>query len=213
MPYRFSYDSRAEDKHFECTLSSQRCEGITGKGKRCKKQVTLGIPMCYAHLRKHHRLSIAKSGVHGLGVFAYDALEDGPVFESGKKITEYAGETLTGAEIDARYGGNDSTAPYAMLVYRPAARRGVDPHRESISVDAACHRGVSSFVNEARRAQDVNCKYVTDRNRANPRNNKKVLVATKDIYHGEELLVSYGEAYVHDNNDNSTKYVRPRARR
>ena len=110
------------------------------------------------------------------------------------------------------YGGEDATAPYAMLVYRPAQRRGTPrgtAHGDSISVDAACRRGVASFVNEANSPADINCKWLTQRDRSDPRNNKKVLKATKNVGHGDELLVEYGNVYEHANNENSTRYVSP----
>jgi SET domain-containing protein len=113
----------------------------------------------------------------GKGLFAVlpgNAGMDELVFEPGDLITEYTGERVTFAEMNKRYTAR-KTAPYAANV-------------PSHGVDAACERGVASLANHAPESRK-NGKFVYD-----SRNNL-YLVATKNIYNGEEILVNYGTDY------------------
>ena len=110
---------------------------------------------------------------HGRSIIERGGLE--PVFRKGNLITTYDAERITLSELKARYG--NQTAPYAL------AGHGNGVH------DAACHRGMGSLANDPRgTGRRSNARLVVGRNGGSLR-------ATRSVFSGDEILVSYGREY------------------
>ena len=184
MVYTFVFvPPQGTGKHaFRCKLACGRCNAKTrgGAGPRCKRRVCIGLPMCWTHTRAQGLL-IADAGHKGKGLFAHGRTEDEknrttPVFRTGNLIAQYDAEIISESILKMRYG--NKTAPYGLKGY------GRDKF-----LDAACHRGVGSLANDPRGSgQRANARLVVGKNGASLR-------ATKALYSGDEILVSYGKEY------------------
>ena len=167
--------------NFDCKLVSLKCVGTCRNGTRCKKRTVMGLPYCWMHLLSVKHLRILPSTIPqaGKGLFAMDRTQDADalIFEEGDKICEYEGQTLTNAQLNARYG-DQYTAPYAY------------EYAHNVIIDSACRRGVGAIINHKPTDDGANVRWSVDR-----RNRKVNLVATEDIYNNQELFIDYGEDY------------------
>ena len=120
MPYRFEYKNTilGDETEFSQNLRCGRCAYINPRKNppRCKRNVCIGIDICWQHLEQVKHLRIRQSGVQyaGKGLYALDK-RAGPnaiIFEKGDIICEYIGEHLTEHQLTQRYG-DLGTAPYA----------------------------------------------------------------------------------------------------
>lgn len=150
----------------------------------CYTWVDVGLPYCKAHLESELHLEIKPSTIPsaGLGVFAKGRRRRGAVFQADQKICEYLGEKLRLPEIERRYGsrfagGKEFTAPYVLEV------------KTNLFVDGALLRGVGTMINHSD-SKSLNCFF-----------HKNMVYALKPIYHGQELLVSYGSDYFRNDPD------------
>ena len=85
-----------------------RCVANTKSGARCKNR-TCKSQLCWAHLKRDKGLRIKPSTVPlGQGLFASRKIK------KNAKITEYSGEALTRAQVNAKYG--DKTAEYTLCL-------------------------------------------------------------------------------------------------
>jgi hypothetical protein len=170
----FEYQS-VEGSLFQCDLDSQQCQGQTKAHARCKKLTRKSIPLCWMHLKSQLGLQIkpATNRSWGDGLFA---LVD---FAPGEEICTYDGELLSKEQIDERYGDEKGDyAPYALAIGRNWA------------IDGACHRGIGSTANAQKKKRDTNAKFVVSHITRSAR-----IVATKHIFSGDEIFVSYGTNY------------------
>lgn len=192
------------------------CEYVYQKGihagERCKRNVCIGIPYCRDHMRMELSLEIKRSKLPnaGLGLFAYDpkaAAKDEPVFpgfedytqEYGNRklkklpkdyfyVVEYRGRIVKTSSVDKLYGeGDENVVPYAV----PANKDG------TLLIDAAQVRGIGSIANDATLTSlvekiDNNCIINIGHDR------KTYVIASRNIYHGDELYCSYGDNYTLD---------------
>ena len=212
MPYIFNFSVDNPElvdngKKFSCELKSMQCEGTTKAGKQCSRSVVMGLNLCWSHLESEKHLKIQESTIPGAGkgMFAWvpAPLREEWVFKKGQTVCEYIGETVTNAESTKRYG-RESTAPYSVGI----------PHTRS-DIDSSCMRGYGAFTNKGnaynsnRFPSNVQWKAVA-KTRTKPAIVK--FIAHRNIAHGEELLVHYGNAYTIDEPGvtYSTKYVRPK---
>jgi hypothetical protein len=128
------------------------------------------------------------------GLFAAAATRQGggrdaPVFREGDTIVPYVGDLLTVQQIDALYGPH-GLAPYPASVGATGARAA-----NRWEVDGALLRGAANFANSCRAAnartqactQNASIKVVPG---SYPR-----LMATQNIYDGDEIFVRYGRNY------------------
>lgn len=166
---------KAPDASFECALKMDPCSA-----PGCIKSVTIGLPYCKKHLRTELGLSIKPSRIphSGLGVFATSKRSGAAtdvVFPKGAVICAYGGETLSLRDLILRYGVSElRTAPYTIA------------YDDEVFLDAACFRSVGSMVNHS---MDANASF-------EKQGAGVVLVASRDITNGEEVLVDYGKDYV-----------------
>ena len=191
---------------FACTQCMAHSGAVFGdarpiKGKqRCRRPSCSNSLFCFAHLRTICKMRIARSlflddntPVNGLGLYAVGTkvanIDDNvPVFEKGDYIGSglsnralYDGETLEKEVLNKRYDyKNDSgehiepTAPYALMI-------NADNY-----TDSACVRGPLAMMNSAKKAIiQVNAWLLPDGG----------CLFLKDIYHGDELIVYYGDDY------------------
>lgn len=170
---------------FECSLKTEQCASRrTKSGERCRLRVTIGEPYCHHHLKKEKKLTIRDSR-HGKGLFCWDPDEEGSVFRRGDIIARISGEIIDMEEFEKRYnrdGMPEITAPYAVEN---------DHAREPHVIDGGCQRHFTQLANMADDGELNNAQFLrhpTNRNRIN-------LVATRSIYHNQEILASYGNTY------------------
>lgn len=182
--------------YFECPLDCRRCPQLTKYGTRCRLRSCIGNDMCWIHLLSQRHLRIKESGAgRGKGLFALDRAARGRnevIFRRGELIVEYEGEILTEAEVDRRYGP-DNTAPYT-----------VDSPIQDRYWDAACSRSAASMTNHAA-GRRTNAKFVF-----NDDTEMVEIRATKNIYNDTEIFVNYGRNYIlnQDGIESTTKQRR-----
>lgn len=181
----------AGGSEFSCKLQCQQCAATTKTGAKCKRSVCIGIPYCWTHARLAG-LAVKNTEGRGKGLFAYGKdrkqRETGSpaVFKKNDVIAEYAGELISREELARRY--NNVTAPYTLA----SAQKGK-------YIDAACKRGLGSLANDPRgTGLQANARLSVGRNGGN-------LKATKNIYHGQEILTSYGRDYWRNHDDAALK--------
>ena len=178
MPYNFKFIVNNKTK-FSDQLKTKRCSHIDKNHKQCKREVTIGAPLCWQHLATDSNLKIKKSTIPngGKGLFAYNGTQNhDTVFKTNKIIYDYIGEKLKKQQLDARYG--KYTAPYAVA------------HSNGLLIDSALDRGVGSLINSvARTHREPNVDLIDGAN-----NNIRVK-ALKNIKNNTELLTRYGKDY------------------
>ena len=210
MPIHFSFfkgtkaGPAAGELQFECDVNTSdddkhhrglcnQCSAISkSTGRRCRLTSCKILGFCYLHLRQIHHLNVSESkhlpGESGL--FAWNPKNDAktPIWKKGKIIISYDGEKLTSLDIDERYDYHDEkgqlvqpTAPYALEVRN---RRGAG----NFVIDAACKRGAAGLANAVKGRE----KGARKNAKLNESGN---LVATRSIFHGDEILTSYGAPY------------------
>lgn len=168
------------------------------------RRVCMGLPYCWQHLRSILHLAVGQTPDVGQGLFAAAPssatvaikTRKEPLFPSGELVVPYEpAELLSQAELDSRYdyGPWNVTGPYALSFDAPGK------NQKNI-MDAACVRSAGSLVNDprGRHAQSgkklvPNVRFWESKGR---RHQGHVwLRATRPIYAGDEILVSYGPEY------------------
>lgn len=203
MPYIFKF-YRNNKLFFFCPINCRQCNYVKPDRIQCKNRVCIGIPLCWMHAQVVYKLRVKDSRIHGKGVFAHDPKSKKDnlkiVFKKGQVILEYLGEILDQNELERRY--SSGTAPYTLKV------------KDSVFVDAACERSISSIINHSTsKFANVEFSYRLDKSRRSVSNRSgrvMVIVAKKNIRNNQELLVNYGSDYVFDEPGtfHQTKYHR-----
>ena len=173
----------------------------------------MGIEYCSAHMAQEMKLKIKTSTIPdaGLGVFAFLTKENKEqnrvaneiynsqrnvrplprnainiVFRKNDVIGNFEGERIDGEELEKRYDTDEQnyTAPYAIKL------------RGDSYIDPALKRGVLGMINTKLNDNDNNVRSKI------VRNNRNIIqvIATKDIFDGEELFMYYNDDYF-DNPD------------
>ena len=193
-------DARTKEKLFQCPITCGQCVYVYPAGYRpaakvgqqCGRSVCIGFPLCHSHLTTvcHVKIAVSealrKRGITGKGLYAWD--KNAPiVFRKDSKILPYnPSDMITWQQNDARYPG-DLTAPYG------STRHDLDLAVPALNRvwDAACDRIATSLVNDPRgTGKRANAKFV-DPTAGGP----SYLRASRNIRHGQEILVSYGPNY------------------
>jgi hypothetical protein len=197
MPYIFTYYNPDNSIRFQHQLATERCIGTSKTNQRCRRLVTIGINQCFQHMSN---LKIKSSMIDnaGKGLFAYNKSRpnDAILFKPNDKIVDYLGDRIDNNELNQRYG--DHTAPYALKI------------NNNLYIDPATRRGIGSLANKPDNnnpnplLRQSNAKFSV-----NARNHTASLKATKNIRNNQEILTSYGRAYVLQDNY-TTKYRPPR---
>ena len=112
------------------------------------------------------RIQVRKSGVHGKGVFALQALEPGDT------IIEYKGEVITWAEAQARHPHDPSDPNHTFFFH-------ID---DQTVIDGGVKGNAARWINHA---CDPNCE-------ADEQDGRVFIKALRPIAPGEELFYDYG---------------------
>lgn len=169
-----------EDIHYRCFLESIQCIDQTNAHKQCKRQTVIGSPYCYTHLLYKHHLRIKKSTIpnSGNGLFAVDPMDSSHkvIFKPNDPelcvIALYKGEIIDKDELIERYG--NKTPPYVV---------GINNNRYE---DGAKIRGVGSIANTKPNHNNATISV---------HNGYAKIKATKNIYNGDEIFLSYGRSH------------------
>ena len=176
MPYKFIFKIN-NDIHFQADMVSHQCECVKNN-VQCKRKVVIGYTFCFQHLLQKKKLRIKQSTLGNFqGLFAQDSLRilnDDILFRRNDVITQYIGERIDNNVLVERYG--IYTAPYAVKV------------NDNSVIDSALVRGVGSLANSGNRN--------TNNAKLEKYGNRIRIVATKNIRNGTEILLSYGNEYI-----------------
>ena len=162
--------------------------------KKCPKTSRLAGPYCRKHGVKILNLRIMKSmylesiGINGLGLYAYNSKKadrKSAVFKPNTLVRPkpkhgrlYMGDDFTPEELCNIWDKSpdiNANAPYALRI-----------GEENYVMDSCLNRGFSAYANDASQdTERINARFVRGGN----------LLITKEIYHGDEILVSYGPKY------------------
>lgn len=182
---RFRFRDRHGAERFDCNLVCLNCTALKRNGGRCTRRVCQGLQTCWQHLRtfkdEDKGLKIQPSNIAGAGkgLFAWSKQGgDTIVFKPNEVIAPYYGDEITRAELFERYG--QDTGPYAL------------EGQAGLIVDAACRRGVGSLANGSRGSLRPNARFADSYAGGAHR---LVVRATKNIRHGQEIIIAYGAHY------------------
>lgn len=111
------------------------------------------------------------SKIHGQGVFAKAPIS------AGEEVVEYKGKLRTHDEVDDEYGGQDNGHTFLFIL------------NEEFVIDANVGGNVARWINHG---CAPNCKaYVIGDESGDPRKDKVMIEALRDITAGEELTYDY----------------------
>lgn len=201
MPYKFEFfinePGQPQVMGFSCKLQCVRCSANTAQGTQCKRNVCIGTPYCWTHLRKERHVVVDESTIAGAGngLFAYDPADpqgNAIVFRPGDEILQYDGESVTRQQLDERYG--EYTAPYGIIQKHAGVY---------YLEDGACRRGGGTLVNH-KPVSRANAKLTFSTSTRRFR-----VVAKNNIRNGAEIFVPYGVDYQF-NEPTSQRTVRTR---
>ena len=169
---------------FSCQLACRQCEEISkSTDEQCRNRTCFGVPLCWIHLLHKKNLRIKQSTIKGAGkgLFALDKsrARGALIFRKRQYIIDYIGEQITQQELDNRYG-RDNVAPYALCDSNSSKDK---------CIDSACVRGIASMINH-NVGKNSNVMFTSS-----PRGGQFRVIATKNIYNGEEIFVNYGSEY------------------
>lgn len=210
MPAKFTY--RAPGKTYTCTLNCSRCIAVSASTKkRCTRTTCMASPYCWQHARSNLKVRVMKSmfldsiGINALGLYAWDPSKKDrkePIYTkksssisvTGKARSKpiYGGELITKEQLSERYDSKTQsmTAPYGHK------------SRANGYMDAACHRGIGAYANSLKPRSRRTFRWIEGKRSTTKKyaQNAKLLEslnikATKNIYHGDEILISYGPEY------------------
>ena len=119
------------------------------------------------------RIQQRRSRIHGNGVFAIAPIQ------AGEKVIEYKGLLRTHEEADALYGDSiDSGHTFLFTL------------NEHYLIDANVKGNVARWLNHS---CEPNCQaFLIESSDGNPRKDRVVIEALRDIAVGEELTYNYG---------------------
>jgi hypothetical protein len=203
----FEFTTNDDVRLFGCPMTCMTCIGWKRNGQAdCSRSTCKSLPMCHSHALAYFNVEVKDTGSFvGLGLFAKRRHRRTPrtlpLFLTGDLVCWYIGEKMTKAIVDARYPG-DVTAPYAWEEITMAPPRPV--------FDSACMRGIGSFANSADERQvqlgplarftGVNAELIFSHHLGWP-----IIRALRPIYDGQEIVISYGDAYDYEDAKHSTR--------
>lgn len=175
----------------KCSKCS-RCKGLKRDGTRCSLRTCIDSEYCHHHLKSNYNVVINLSRVPngGLGLFAMTSKNVGqqerdlghpPVFRRDDVIVPYGGRSLTNATFESIYDYTDERGRHVENA-GPYAIQGENNRTH----DAMCRRRAGAYMNDVRGSgMRKNAKLRNDGN----------VIATADIFKGDEILTNYGAGY------------------
>ena len=187
MPLNFSFIRNEDDETlFKGKLECQRCS-YTRDGQQCRRNTCKYLPMCWQHAGITYGVRVARSTIVGAG-YGLFALRD---FKAGEWIAPLLGEIIDEDELDERYG--DATAPYVVSY-------GGERY------DGALQRYIGHYSNSVfgKRGLPLLSKTnaVIGAHHQQPWLKVQMM---KRIKAGKEILTDYGDEYVLDVEEYSSK--------
>ena len=210
--------SKYEPMHqFVAKLKCVRCEGnlstkdsTTGRYRKCGRPVCVGTPYCSLHLHKYAPLKKTEgfeNKSHSPRLYAWLTILEswkkkssanklsqlqskGVIFPKGVNICMFDGEPVTKSQMIKRYktkNGRINRAPHAFAFPND------HNNRPDIYMDAALVRGIGAIARQVP-PSDANAilypKYDPNAKVCN-----FILVARKDIRHGEEITIPSNQVH------------------
>ena len=190
-------------------LNCPPCQYINPRYKRqCRLSACQDSKYCHIHMKTVYNVVLKPSRIvgAGLGLFCYTNQDIGaqerkdhqaPVFKPGDRIVPYGGNLIPKLEFDQMY---DYIRSDDHKKIEPTAPYSVMDQKDGYVRDAICRRRAGAYANDPFSLKKVNAKLSDD----------NALIAIKNIYKGDEILVNYGKPYW-DHHD-ELKYVIARVR-
>ncbi len=211
QPKRFYTFNFTEDpnNNWSCHLHCGQCEQKKKDGKRCKKRVCFGTPLCWIHNKIKYGVQIADSSETNAGKGLINTIDR----KKHDWVCPFVGEKTTQYCINKWYpGGDNTTAPYVEC----------DPHSQhNFCYDSACRRGIGAMANtKTEKTRPQGRKGPTVRQIARPSlQNCKAelrtpseggdgsfwLRTTQHLKAGKELFLDYGSSYLLQDNHSTTR--------
>lgn len=117
------------------------------------------------------KIAQRNSKIHGQGVFATAPIK------AGEDVVQYKGKLRTHAEVDKEYGGKDTGHTFLFIL------------NDDYVIDANINGNVARWLNHG---CAPNCMaFVIEAESGDPRKDKVVIEALRDIEPGEELTYDY----------------------
>ena len=201
-----------------CNLRCTQCRARRANGQRCRNRICKYLPFCNVHARSIFGVTVRPSGIHGAGLFATRA------FAPGQPVAPLLGRYLTKRRLDAIYGDNLNTAPYAVTAPPRLLRgRGRLARNRRTVVDGACARYIGHYANTAtaphgERSDARRCNANFENRRLSvhmARQHQSIpwIVATRAIPAGGEIVAAYGPTYGIDRQHRDYFHMTRRTRR
>jgi hypothetical protein len=205
--WKFVYNAEnptEEDSWVGCDLQCMQClhfvKDKKNKVRQCKRKTCYTLPYCWFHLKTVLKVRIGPTTLCDsegkkykfLGLFACDPNYKGGnegdkppiVFRKGHIITPYIGEKLSLAELNYRYPNPNEISIYGLQT------------NKNNYIDAACVRGVASFINACLPSNTIlNKKCRINAKFGYSTSHYPSIKAQVNIRDGDEILVSYGTSY------------------
>lgn len=175
-PSRYLFSYQSPERRWTAPLIAVPCIGCRRLSSRC-------VPYCTSCLKLDAKCELKRTMLTDdrgrrfdfMGLFAFHPKND-LVFKKGQTVLPYLGELKTTEDmLWSRYG--NYIAPY-----------GFGSEQYQLYTDSALLRGAGANINTGNRLEDNNLTFVDSKPLAE-------IVATRDIYNGEELLLDYGPHY------------------
>lgn len=154
-------------------MPSQRCTSDTKTGKQCGARTKRG-QLCFSHRKQQHGIRI-KASTYGLGLFTTRPLN------KGDDVAVYSGDLIRGKSDDV--GG-----PYFLSI-RMRGGGAIDASRTNTG-DGRWTNDPRGMKTPGGRPMKPNCHFVTVSGSWSAKLRTLRAIAT-----GEELLITYGDAY------------------
>jgi hypothetical protein len=161
-------------------LAKFRYRGVNKNGTQCKRNVIIGLPLCFQHtasvyhLKKKDLLNLMLVWVY-LHSMIKQKLMMRLYLNQMMIYVITLGQVVTKEILDERYG--NYTSPYGIEVSA----------NQNKYEDTETQRGIGSLLNHQPKS-DTNCKFV--------KNYRFIKIrAHKNIQNGAELFINYGRDY------------------
>jgi hypothetical protein len=222
MPTQYSLygveaDGKTRGPHlFTCCVNSygnpkycgpcRPCEAKTKAGHTCKLTACRDTHYCTRHLKVRYNVVVAKSRIPNAGFGLFASTSTYPrgrtsrklIFLSGTDILPYEGRLVDKRWVDQVYDYNRKNAAGVVEKVSVTAPYAMARDSDGKIIDAACSRGAAGYANDSYLHPERNNAEFTP---------KGYVRATKDIYEGDEILVTYGEEYWHSDGVHNLKTV------
>ena len=171
---------------FNTKRECDTCSATSAKtGTRCKRRTCATHPYCWQHTQSIQKLKVKDSQVAGKGLYAAKLSKENKkkkkmwrgkvvVFKKTEKVVKYGGKLYTKEQFNRKYPG-DYTVPYALEL---KGKKYLDAR--------STKAGVGRYANDCKGTR-LPCNARLSEN--------GFIVATKNIYEGDEILVPYGRDY------------------